>query len=135
MLISELSIVLILNLLLWGFILAVPPLVFVMEKLWYFGARPAGLAFLNIIFIKRSHYSEAVLRHELAHVRQQRMLSPVGMALVMIVHYVCLLCKYKSIAGVYRNSWFEKQANAAMYQNAKIPRHFTFGRVGREENS
>jgi hypothetical protein len=128
MLSFELELVLFINLLLWAFILMVPPIVIRVNRIWYFKVRPSGMAFLNIILIKKDHFSEPILRHELEHVRQQRLFSPLGMSLLMLAHYGWLLIRYRSLGEVYKRSWLEKRANTAMAGVGKLPCILFIGR-------
>lgn len=130
---EDLETILFIDLVLWAFVLLVPPIVIRTKRLWYFRARPSGMAFMNIILIKRDAYSERILRHELEHVKQQRMFSPFGMALFIILHYGWLLLRYRSFRETYKRSWLERKANEAMDKTGDMPFVLSFGKkIGRD---
>lgn len=110
----ELQTVLVINLLLWGCLFIFPPVVIFVDELKVLKLRPWGLALLNFIFIRRDRYSESILRHELEHLRQFRLFSPVGLSIFILFHYGHQFAKYRSFVLVYRNSILEKWANDKM---------------------
>ncbi len=123
-LVEELLIIMVLNLLLWGMILIVPPIVIRVKRIKYPKFTPWGLSVLNLIFVVREKESEPLIRHELAHVRQQQLFSPFGMAILMLVHYSWLFIRFRSSKLVYAHSVFERLANEAMSENGPLPNIF-----------
>ncbi|NUN09978.1 MAG: hypothetical protein HUU54_12475 [Ignavibacteriaceae bacterium] len=117
-LLLEIQVVLFLNLLMWGYVLIFPPVIVFVDEIRLLKLRPWGMALLNIIVIRRDRYSEPLLRHELEHVRQYRLFSPVGLALFILVHYTYLFIKYRSFALVYKYSLLEVWATNKMYDTS-----------------
>lgn len=122
-LLFECAFVAILNFILWLYIAVCPVIVIRVEMIRLFRLHPLGLTFLNIVFIAETWNEDFVLRHELAHVRQQRLYSPLGMALLIFFHYLYLLLKHRETRAVYRHSLFEKEANRrAADRSLPLPR-------------
>ena len=119
---EELGFVFLIDLVLWGLILIIPPIVIRVNRIKYFSVSPWGMAFLNIIIVVRDRESEPLLRHEIRHVQQQQLYSPIGMALVILFHYTWLFLKHHSIRSVYLNSFLERQANEAMQKTSALPK-------------
>lgn len=117
-LLFELKAVLLVNLLAWSVLLILPPVVILVEEIKLLHLRPQGMAVFFCIIIKRSSYSDAVVRHELEHLRQMRLFSPIGLAVFILFHYGYLYLRYRSFAMVYSQSLLEKWANDKMYNTA-----------------
>lgn len=123
----ELLFVIIPNFILWGLLLIMPPVAIRVKSI--FGLQNArGLSFLNLIFItddcmKRGEgYVNMVLKHEHTHFMQQRIFSPLGLSLILLVHYLWLFVRYRSVMAVYQHSFIERWANRKMYDPEPVPR-------------
>lgn len=120
----DLAAAFVLNLALWAWMLVAPPYVRLVGRL-PFGA--LGQALPGLIVLRRDAASEAVLRHELAHPRQMRRLSPLGAALCLGFHYLKGLATHRgrSLRDHYHHNPIEAEARAAM--NSPAPLERTWG--------
>lgn len=117
----ELEFIFFLNLLLWAFVLLVPPVVVFSEYILTPKLNASGVSIFSFVVIKQGHFSEEILRHELRHHRQQQLFSPFGLAIVLLFHYGYLYFKHRNVLAVYRHSLIEKQANEAMKEEYPLP--------------
>ncbi len=122
----EVCVVFMINLFMWGVILILPPIVIIRDEIKLFKLHPLGMTFLNIILITGKYNTKAVLKHELEHVRQHRIFSPVGLAIFILFHYSYLYYKHRSFSLVYKNSILEKWANEKMYSPGELPRYILY---------
>lgn len=120
------------NLVLWIWILVVPPRCVRVRRLWPRGAM--GLALPGVILLTRRGWCRAVLRHELEHQAQMRRWSPLGAALALGWHYLLRplwrLVRHghvPSFGDLYRTCPLEIQANAAMLPSMPMPK--VLGRI------
>jgi hypothetical protein len=116
-------------LILWALVFIAPPVVIKVDRL-YAGA--TGLALPVFIFVVGDSNDE-VLRHELAHHRQMRRYSPLGVALFLGAWYGLGLARrrrhHSSLQDAFNELWdrnpLEKQANKAMKEDTPLPRRIT----------
>ena len=115
------------NLLLWAWVWLVPTCVVRVERI-YAGA--LGLALPGVILLRRGA-SEAVLRHEMQHIRQLRRYSPLGTSVLLAWHYTVPALKHKRSTGCWPSFWLlwernplEREANQAMHDSGPLPRHW-----------
>lgn len=124
---SELMLIIIPNFILWGMLLILPPVAVKVKTI--LGMRNArGLSFLNLIFITEDSigrgegYVNMVLKHEYTHLTQQRIFSPLGLAVILLFHYLWLFIRHRNIQAVYEHSCIERWANRKMYDPAPAPK-------------
>lgn len=122
----ELLLVIIPNFILWGLLLIFPPVAIIVRAIP--GLKNArGLSFLNFIIItedcisRGEGYVNMVLKHEYTHFTQQRIFSPMGLSLILLIHYLWLFIRYRSILAVYQHSFIERWANRKMYDREPVP--------------
>jgi hypothetical protein len=120
---GEILLLLVVNGVLELYLIVCPPVVIVVRQVTWFGLRPRAAVLFNLVFVAEASMQESVLRHEFAHIRQMRLLTPLGCAVFMFFHYGWLLCRHRSFLAVYIHSWLERQAFNAMNERGKLPRH------------
>ncbi|MCC6548906.1 MAG: hypothetical protein IT279_02435 [Ignavibacteriaceae bacterium] len=123
----ELLLILVPNGILWGMLLILPPVAVKVKTI--LGMRNArGLSFLNLIFITEDSigrgegYVNMVLKHEFTHLTQQRIFSPLGLAVILLIHYLWLFIRHRSVMAVYEHSFIECWANRKMYDQTPVPK-------------
>jgi len=123
---SDVLTLLVLNLALWLWVWAAPTLVL---RFRFLPEGISGLALPGLILVRAEAYTWRLLRHELAHVRQMRRWSPLGICLAQCFSYLLrpagiLLVRRRlpSLGELYRSNPLEREAFAAMDQAGPLPR-------------
>lgn len=107
----------------WAPVVLCPPIVILVDRIRLLPARVVGYCFMMMIQIRRDSYHALVLRHELEHLRQIRLFSPLGMGLFLLIHYGWLFLRHRRFGAVYEKSWIEKKARQAMMRATPLPRY------------
>lgn len=125
-LLTELAVLLIVNISLWLWVWCIPTRVFQVPRL-YVGAH--GLALPGVILLTRQAYLEKVLRHELAHQKQMRRYSPLGASFLLGYYYSQAFLRARLKTGAwptFLSLWhtnpLEIEANEAMHSTQPLPK-------------
>lgn len=123
----EVLFVLLIATILWLWVLLVPPFVIPVKRLHVKGA--LGLALPGFIFLTPGAWDERVLRHELAHIRQMRRYSPLGVAALLGWHYGAGVVRHVLRVGGLPSFWslwernpLEQEANREMDSDEPLPK-------------
>jgi len=120
----DLSLAMLVNLGLWGWLWAVPTFVVTVPWLPLGGL---GMALPGVVLLHRRAALDLVLRHELVHQQQLRRFTPLGAALLLGWHYGKgflrqLLRGRLSFLELWRSNPLEQEANRRMYAREPLPR-------------
>jgi hypothetical protein len=117
-----------LNVLLWAWVWVVPTLV---VRFRFLPQGILGLALPGLVLVRGEAYTLRLLRHELAHVRQMRRWSPLGLCLAQAWNYllrplVILVSERRrpGMAELYYSNPREREAFAAMDEDRPLPRYW-----------
>jgi hypothetical protein len=115
-----------LNLFLWLWVWAAPTLVL---RFRFLPEGIQGVALPGLILVRAEAYTWRLLRHELAHVRQMRRWSPLGIGLAQGFNYLVrplgMLLARRRLPGLNELYWsnpLEREAFAAMDRERPLPR-------------
>ncbi len=119
-------------LLLWVWVLSVPPYVKRIRSLHY--TKATGLALPGLILLTDKGFTMWVLRHEYEHIRQMRRYSPLGVLLLLGWHYgigylssIARHTRWPDFWQLWSENPLEKQANAAAHAGGPLP--FMLGKL------
>jgi len=109
------------NIVLWAWIWLVPIFVVSVPRIY---ANAQGLALPGIVFVIKGA-DQAVLRHELHHIRQMQCLSPLGVSILLAWYYGIGYLRHRikygnwpTLLSLWHENPIEIEANRAMYQEA-----------------
>jgi len=126
--VPDLMVLLAVNVVLWAWVVLVPPVVLRVRRL-HFGA--SGLALPGVIVIAEENAHgfppEVVIRHEIVHQAQFRRYTPVGAAVLLGWHYGLGVLRARcpeeaTLRHLWQNHPLENEANAAMTRTDPLPR-------------
>ncbi|HSA34416.1 MAG TPA: hypothetical protein P5077_11890 [bacterium] len=112
---TDLLILLALNLLLWAPLLLLKrPIFIVTERLPRLrNDFPAGVSWLFLVFVRKGFDSAELRRHEEVHFRQWRRYSPMIMGALYLASSLYWLIRTRSLWGAYWHNRFEVEARKA----------------------
>jgi hypothetical protein len=123
---SDLGFLLVLDLVLWAWVWAVPTVVL---RFRHLPEGILGLALPGLVLVRPETYTWGILRHELTHVRQMRRWSPLGTWLAQVFNYGVRPCwillgqrRVPGLRELYRTNPLEREAFAAMDGEGPLPR-------------